>query len=151
MDFSILWDAYGPTISRILSPMRDFLCRLMTGIPGHLSTRRSLQDILPRARCAHRRHLSIVTSDRRFRCPTERRPDCRGKAPTRLPQSAHIRVERRRIYRHHVWERPRVRYPWVQREWYSGSGVSTLSTALNTSWLGDGRVGPRDGFRDSQF
>ena len=97
MGSSIVWDAYALTILRVLSPMRDFLCRFMTGIPGRLSTGRFLQDIRQWARDAHRRHLSIVTDDRRFRCPTERRADCRGKAPARLPQSAHIFFEWRRI------------------------------------------------------
>ena len=144
-------DAYELTISRVLSPIRDCLCWLMTGIPGRLSTGRVLQDIRRWGREAHRRHVSVVTDNRRFSRPTERRPDRRGQVPARLPESAHIRVEGRRIYRHHVWERPGLRHAWVQREWHSGSGICALCMTLNTSGLGDGRLGPRDGFRDSQF
>src|SRR6266702_2355274 len=89
---------------------------ILTGNPGRLSAGKFLQVLPLGEPGAHWRHLSVVTIVRWFRRPTERRAHRRVQALARLPQSAHIQVERRRLQRHHGWERPRMRYAWVQRE-----------------------------------
>jgi hypothetical protein len=67
------------------------------GRPGRLCSIGVLPDLHRRESGEDRRHVSRIALVRRFRRPVERRADRSGKARTRLPQSAHICVERRRI------------------------------------------------------